>query len=280
MLLIPRVNLTYRYVSVVNDGIVKIVQITDSHLRKEPDGTLLGMNTRESLDAVLELIRHRTDSPDLILATGDLAQDGSFEAYKWFDQKMAGFSCPVIWFSGNHDNPAMMNSAVASEISLGKIWENDFWKLIFLDTSVRSHVYGALAPSEIQFLAKELESAKEKHLAICFHHHPVPVGCAWLDTIGLQNKEEFFSITDQFNHVRLILWGHIHQEFDQFRKGVRLLASPSTCVQFKPHSSKFAVDDLAPGYRWLTLFADGRIETGVERADHIEFDVDLSSKGY
>jgi len=61
---------------------------------------------------------------------------------------------------------------------------------------------------------------------------------------------------------------------------VRLLASPSTCVQFAPGSESFKVDDQPPGYRWLTLHTDGRIETGVSRVRETKFIVDLDSGGY
>ena len=61
---------------------------------------------------------------------------------------------------------------------------------------------------------------------------------------------------------------------------MRLLSVPSTCVQFKPHSKDFAVDDVAPGYRWLDLHEDGRIDTEVSRVEGVKFEVDFSVKGY
>ena len=64
------------------------------------------------------------------------------------------------------------------------------------------------------------------------------------------------------------------------RGNVRLLASPSTCVQFTPGSEDFAVDTLAPGYRWLRLLPDGTLETGVARVTGIDFEIDYSIKGY
>ncbi|AZZ94418.1 3',5'-cyclic-AMP phosphodiesterase [Hahella sp. KA22] len=257
-----------------------VIQVTDSHLRREPDGTLLGMNTRRSLDAVLSLVRANHENPDFVLATGDIAQDGSTEAYECFHEKMQPFQCPVYWFSGNHDDPGVMAKAVRNPECLAKVKIFGPWKLIFLDSSVRRKVYGKLAKKELQLLKAELEKDQDKHVIICFHHHPVDVDCAWLDTIGLHNRDDFFAVIDGYEHVRLILWGHIHQEYDQMRNGVRLLATPSTCVQFKPYSEDFAVDTLAPGYRWLKLYPDGRVETSVVRASHIEFEVDLSSKGY
>lgn len=74
--------------------------------------------------------------------------------------------------------------------------------------------------------------------------------------------------------------GHIHQEFDQQRGNLRLLASPSTCVQFAPGSEEFQVSSEAPGYRWLRLYADGTLDTGVSRVTGITFEIDYSVKGY
>lgn len=259
---------------------VRVIQITDSHLRKEPDGRLLGMNTRESLAAVVDLLKKQVTPPDLVLATGDLAQDGSAEAYRCFERNLSQFTCPVLFFPGNHDDPAVMTATVKRPGAFAKVWLGECWKIICLDSSVRGKVHGAITHSDLVFLQNELEADQDKHVAICFHHHPVPINSVWLDNIGLANAEQFFGIVDRFSHIRLILWGHIHQAFDQVRNNVRLLASPSTCVQFKPGSADFSVDDLAPGYRWLELLADGSVKTGIERIENTDLNVDLASKGY
>ena len=63
---------------------------------------------------------------------------------------------------------------------------------------------------------------------------------------------------------RAVLWGHVHQAFDGMRGGLMLMGTPSTCVQFESGSTKFALDERPPGYRWLHLYPDGRIDTRVE----------------
>jgi Icc protein len=83
--------------------------------------------------------------------------------------------------------------------------------------------------------------------------------------VGLQNADEFLALTDRSHAVRAMLWGHVHQGFESRRKGVRLLSVPSTCAQFLPHSDQFAIDPSPPGYRRLTLRADGTIDTEVLR---------------
>ena len=41
------------------------------------------------------------------------------------------------------------------------------------------------------------------------------------------------------------------------------MSTPSTCLQFLPNSDSFAVDSRPPGYRWVDLMANGRIDTEV-----------------
>ena len=43
------------------------------------------------------------------------------------------------------------------------------------------------------------------------------------------------------------------------------MATPATCIQFKPDSNHFALDTLQPGWREIELHPDGRIETRVKR---------------
>ncbi|MBX2809216.1 MAG: 3',5'-cyclic-AMP phosphodiesterase, partial [Cellvibrionaceae bacterium] len=83
-----------------------------------------------------------------------------------------------------------------------------------------------------------------------------------------------------YTHVKLILWGHIHQEFDALHEGVRLLASPSTCIQFAPGKNEFTLDKTMPGYRWLELHDDGSISTHVERLPYKDYGIDYQSEGY
>ena len=61
------------------------------------------------------------------------------------------------------------------------------------------------------------------------------------------------------------------------RRGVRLLATPSTCAQFLPHSNEFAVDGRPPAYRRLTLQPDGTLDTEVVWVDEAAGVLDSAS---
>ena len=126
----------------------------------------------------------------------------------------------------------------------------------------------------------EAGAREELFSLVCLHHQPVPVGCAWLDEQMVADAASLFELLGNHPKVRAVLWGHVHQELDQWRDGLRLLCTPSTCVQFLPGQVDFAVDLRPPGYRWLELSPDGSLVTGVSRALGGTFAVDASRGGY
>ena len=266
--------------SLVSDRPVLLVQLSDSHLFAEQDGKLLGMNTHDSLEKVIERVQAEQRDIDLILASGDLSQDGSVASYQHFEHLTRSLGAAIRWFPGNHDElPAMREACRGSDL-LQPVVDLGNWRIILLDSSIPGAVPGYLADDQLELLEQALSEAPERHHLICFHHHPVSIGCKWMEPIGLRNPDALFAVLARHPQAKALLWGHIHQEFDQLHDGMRLLASPSTCVQFAPGSEEFQVGSEAPGYRWLRLHADGRLETGVSRVTGIHFEVDYSVKGY
>jgi len=268
-------------VSTLNpDAAALLVQLSDSHLFAEADGTLLGMNTHDSLQRVIDLVVAQQPQIDLLLATGDLSQDGTLESYQAFRDATRQIPAPARWIPGNHDEPQIMAHAAINSALLEPVVDVGNWRITLLDSAVPGSVPGYLQDQQLQLLAQALSEAPTRHHLVCFHHHPVSIGCAWMEPIGLRNPEALFAVLDRFPQVKALLWGHVHQEIDRERNGVRLLASPSTCIQFAPGSEDFNVSEEAPGYRWLRLHADGRLETGVERVEGFAFQVDYGSNGY
>jgi Icc protein len=263
-----------------------IVQITDPHLFADADGKLLGMVTRDSLEKVIDKVLLEQPQIDLLLVTGDLSQDGTVESYQAFQQMSARIKAPTHWFCGNHDEPLAMEEAAAGIQAAGgadvlkPVIDIGNWRITLLNSAVPGSVPGFLPESELKLLAQSLSEAPERHHLICLHHHPVSIQCKWMEPIGLRNPHALFEVLGRFPQTKALLWGHIHQEVDRMQGDLRLLATPSTCIQFKPLSDDFALDDLPPGYRWLRLQPDGSIDTGVSRVEGYEFKPDFSSAGY
>jgi len=258
---------------------IKIVQITDSHLGDNLGDALLSMDADESLGDVLRLIKQQIPAPDIILATGDIANDATVDAYRRFITTVArDFPYPMYWLPGNHDNPAMMEQALGKPrervIAIGQ------WVIIMLDSHVPQQIYGDLTRDELDFLESALSDASDKHVLVCLHHQPVPIGSAWMDSYIVRSAHAFWDIIKRHSQVRAVVWGHVHQTFEDTYNKVALLSTPSTCIQFTPEEDDFDVDVLMPGYRWFELYADGQFKTGVERVATKDYGIDFNSKGY
>jgi Icc protein len=132
-----------------------------------------------------------------------------------------------------------------------------------LDSYQPNSAGGKLGPDQLKQLDSTLGTNADKHVLICLHHHPIQMRSEWLDTVGLEDAEEFRKVVAGHRNVRGIAWGHVHQSLDLFAEGVRYMATPSTCAQFKPLSADFAMDDKPAGYRVFELMADGTIATEV-----------------
>ena len=257
-----------------------LVQITDPHLHGHAEDTLLGMNTERSLKLVLELVQSEVADIDLIIATGDIAQDSSLQAYQNFLSFLAPLPAPMRWIPGNHDNPSHMAIAGKGLDHAEAIVDLGEWVVVLLDSTVTRRVHGHLAADQLAILEQALIQYADRHVLVTFHHHSVSLQSRWIDQIGVRNNDELKALLDQHSCVRAVVCGHVHQASDQVVAGVRYLSTPSTCVQFQPLSQDFGIDPLWPGYRKLVLNPDGTIDTAVSRIDGVDFDIDFSQTGY
>lgn len=257
-----------------------VAQITDTHLFAASDQRLLGLSTEESLQSVLHQIKTLDTRPDVLLLTGDLSQDGSPASYERLQQLIRPLGIPTYWVPGNHDVPRMMDTILTrSPFSSQKSFHLGGWHFLLLDTSLAGCVHGYLAPASLTWLESELSQFPDEPALLAFHHPPFKIGCDWMHGIGLHNADDLFAVCDRHPRVKLGLFGHIHQEFGHQRHGVQYLGTPSTCIQFKPNTTNFTLDEHPPGLRLLRLFPDGTWTSEVRRVVYAA-QPDLAAIGY
>lgn len=248
---------------------LQVVQLTDIHLCDDPAQVLLGVNPEESFDRVLMHLRQQP-LPDLLLLTGDLTQEGGKSAYRRLKQKISALGIPAYYLAGNHDKTEAMTEVLGSEnLGINRSVIVQAWHLVLLNSVLPGHVEGYLGSGTLHWLNKTLKEYPNHPTLIALHHPVLPIGCHWLDRLGLKDKEDFWRICGDFPQIKGIITGHAHQEHEVFRftgKGmIRCMVSPSTCAQFKASSAEFATDNLPPGFRRLELIPNGKLTTRVER---------------
>ncbi len=244
-------------------AIVTIAQITDTHLFANPDRLLRGVCTWQSLQNILS--RVKTLQPDVLLLTGDLADLGEPEAYDRLFECISPLQIPTYWLPGNHDNLAAMDDRLNRfPLYADKTFTIGGWQFLLLDSTLETAKFGEgyLSRDTLNYLETALQDS-DRPTAIALHHHSLPVGIDWVDTIGVSNAEEFLKIVDRFDRVKLVLCGHVHLECDRRHHRIRFCTTPSTCTQVMPENA--TERDRDPGFRWFELHPDGTYQTRVIR---------------
>ena len=240
-----------------------LVQVTDTHLTGDSDGTLLGMNTERSARQVIEAAL-ASQQPDCVLVTGDIAADGQAAAY----EQLNGFfnhRVPTLWLPGNHDDVRAQKGAYRDHLKRRIVGRH--WDVLMLETQVAGKVGGYFSSTELEALqcAVADAAAGDKSLLIATHHPLRALQSAWLDEQAVSNASAALTLMQTLSDRVVVVSGHVHQESDAVVQGVRMLTTPSTCIQFAPGSHDFALDDKQPGYRRIVLQPNGQIETQVIR---------------
>ncbi len=249
-------------------ALVSLVQITDCHIFAAAEGCLQGINTRHSFEAVSKAAIDNSGHLDLLLATGDLSQDGSAESYVYLAEKFGVMGTATFWLPGNHDEvDVLQKQFIGHQIHAAKHVLVADWQIVLLDSTIRGEVHGRVSEAQLEFLDRCLRAQPAKHALVCLHHQAQDTGSLWIDQKGLRDSDQLRENIARYDNIRGVLWGHVHQETHQSIGGVEWMSTPSSCVQFRPGSKEFAIGTEAPGYRHLNLYADGRITTRVHRVD-------------
>ncbi len=243
---------------------MRLVQVSDSHLLADPDApSRTGVPFRR-LEAVIEAVN--AERPDRVVITGDISGDETAASYRLAVATFVRLTAPWSWLAGNHDVPALMaeHRKLPEYLDLGR------WRALLLDTHVTGEAHGELGPRRLAGLVERLNDDDRPTLVV-MHHPPLPVGSAWLDAIGLRDRQAFWQTLLPFPQVKAVLCGHIHQAFHGQQslddRWVEVYGCPATSDQFLPGAETFALDDAAlPGFRVLDLTARG-LETRVVRLD-------------
>ncbi len=257
-----------------------VAQITDMHLFADAHQQLLGVPTLASFQAVLRQVDALEQRPDLLLLTGDLSQDGQDSSYRLLQSLVSPLDIPTYWLPGNHDCVPVMEDVLRGTelIRPEKSFHAAGWNFVLLNSQVPGKVQGALAAAELSRLETMLQQS-DQPTVVALHHPPLVMASDWLDGSALQNPAALFAVLDRYPQVKLVLFGHVHQDYNQARRQVQYLGTPSTSIQFEPCSSAFALDSAAPGFRLLHLYPDGTWWTAVERSCSVH-QPDFASSGY
>lgn len=236
--------------------VFRVVQLTDLHLLADPCADYRGKNTRANFLAVLKLAKRL--QPDLLLLTGDLAEDEQHTTYQWLQQQLKNSGLNWQWLPGNHDNPALMAHFKPTDF----YQKTQHWQLLGLNSHWPNHTQGQLNAQQLERIQQALTNPKP--LLIALHHPPVAVGSLWKDSLALHNTAEFWALLKDQQQAKLVLFGHVHQAFSGKHHHSQTLATPATSIEFTADSDQFSISPSSqPGLRFIRLQTAGRFSSRV-----------------
>jgi Icc protein len=251
---------------------LRVVQVTDIHLLPEPGSKLYGVDTAIALQLVINAIAQLLPKPDLIIATGDLAEDGSNKTYSRLRKILAGTNLPVYVLSGNHDDSSAMQDALVSRnIKFVDKARLGGWFFVFVNSQAVGESYGFISPAEMSLLKANLEAAGDAPVMVALHHTPMPI-CLRANC-QLQNAVELNNLLDGFRNVKAVIAGHTHIEAEEINGSYIRYTTPSTFAQVDHGQatdsdtgdfwSSHTMDGSAHGFRVLDLMPDGEVNSQV-----------------
>ncbi|MBU2878700.1 metallophosphoesterase family protein [Aliiglaciecola lipolytica] len=237
----------------------KIVQLSDCHLFKDKNKS--GYNNINPYQTLkLLLLRVEQLNPDGIIVTGDISGDDSEQSYLHFLDLMEQFNLShnLKVIAGNHDQTGLFDSLLGQfDLAKGQPWRQDNWVIHGLDTRHQGTL-GQVGAADLQSLINKLQNHPDDfHMIVC-HHHPIECG-GWMDKHEWLNRHQFVHQIKQLPQVKLVAYGHIHNDIQQNLHGCCFQSSPSTCWQFA-NMADFALSEEMPGFKVYQLHNDGTFD--------------------
>lgn len=233
-----------------------VLQLSDLHFLAEEGRFIDGVDPEAGLALVLRAWAELGIEADLVLLTGDNAEDGSTAACERLKQRTAVVGAPVMAVPGNHDDPAVVTAVFGDQ----RVAEVGGWRIVGVDTTRPFQIHGTV---DVPVLAERLAGLDERPTVLALHHPPRSRSThEWFQ---LEGEAELVDLLATLPHVRAVITGHLHEPFDfETAAGTALLGCPSTFVAIAHDHDEFTIlPDDPLGARVLHLGDDGDLSSTV-----------------
>lgn len=250
--------------------ILRVVQLSDLHFSAAPGGYMF-RDTAETFAAIAEEVR--ADAPDLVIVTGDIANEGDPVEYEMAAAALSALDLPVYCLPGNHDFIDPLHAVLPrTGVSIPRTLRLGEWLFLFGDSNAgglafepeegwtdlddRVHLArGSLTSHELSWLRRQLESGAAPNAMLWLHHPPGGTGLFAEPDYDAQISRLLGAATP----IRAIAAGHAHTGLANEIGGVPSYICPSTGVSIDFE----ALTLMPPGYRRYNFHVDGSVETEV-----------------
>ncbi len=255
----------------------RVVHLTDTHImaggRWRPRAGNFEFDTEASLRNVVEAVRALDPAPAFAVLGGDLASpdllhrdrtltaDDYEPSYRLLVEILSKLPCPVHFLVGNHDDRVAFNRILRADAptpAAPHYYSFDYqgYHFVALDSHEPGQAAGFLDPAQLSWLHDDLERNRHRPTLVFVHHHPWPLGLAWLDTMMIKNGQALMDMLGAHRQVRWVVCGHVHLDQAIQRGTLTLLTTPSTGVQLSKVSQAAKALPGPPAFRIIDVAGD------------------------
>ncbi|MAT06030.1 MAG: phosphodiesterase [Acidimicrobiaceae bacterium] len=215
---------------------MRIAQISDCHVTAPGELVADRIDPTAGLARAVDHLVALGDEVDVVLATGDLVNDGRPGEYDRLEALLAPLPQRVVVVPGNHDDrgelrrrfglpPGGADQPIDRVVDLGDV------RLVCLDTTTPGRNDGRLTIDQLTWLDTHLAERIDVPAIVVQHHPPFASGIAAMDRFALDGTDIEADIVRRHRHVAGLLAGHYHRPIARAVGGTLAFACPSTAVQ-------------------------------------------------
>ena len=209
-----------------------LAQLTDTHVINPSGGTKTWLDNNGRLSQAVAALNAEAVQPRLVLATGDLTNNGESGEIDELVDLLEPLEVPLLALPGNHDSRPEIRRAFgmpwADAEHLSWIVDEGELRIIGLDTTLPGSERGVFDADREQWLGAALADQPERATVIAMHHPPFASGIGWMDQTRLSRSKAFADLITTNPQVGRIFCGHLHRPIFTTVAGVATSVGPST----------------------------------------------------
>lgn len=204
-----------------------VLQISDLHLKADGKPAYAVADTASALQRTVNHINRMNPPPDVIIATGDIVDDGEPESYKAVRKLLLQLKSPLFLLPGNHDHKENLVSAFPEHEYLSErvdgrtcgficyTVENYPVRLVALDTSDPGEHGGGVCQARLSWLDATLARKPAVPTLLFMHHPPFDSGIGHMDHEKFRGRDQLEELVRRHPQVERVLCGHIHRSISR-----------------------------------------------------------------
>jgi Icc protein len=210
-----------------------VAQISDFHIVERNQLLLEAVDSAAFLSAAVDHLNRLDPVPDVVVATGDLVNDGRPAQYANLRDLVAPLRHPLWLVPGNHDERDALRAAFPDHGELRTDGFVDYVvegpvRLVVLDSTRFPEPGGRLDESQLAWLDRTLAEAPVTPTIVAVHHPPFPTGIEHMDAMGFEpgDAAALGEVIGRHRQVERIQSGHLHRSITTRWHGTTAATAP------------------------------------------------------